>query len=80
MTSIPNRIMDLDFVQEGEFFTPKRVAMALNERNNKITAALAAMVDRNDIIWADGRYYKPKRHWIHQRKLANPIHDPDEED
>jgi hypothetical protein len=65
--SIPAKIKSLDLYLNGNAFTAKQVCSRLGIAPNAATAALGAMVDRRDLLrMNDGRYYRPRRHWIHQ--------------
>ena len=70
--SIASRIQKLDVYEAGCIFTPKQIALRLKVPTNLATSAIVAMADRNELYKAgDGRYYRPKRHWIHSIKFAN---------
>ena len=72
--SASSRILDSVYVEEGTPFKVGEIAKHIGVSAGVARSAVTALRDRC-ILSTDGRgtYWKHKPHFIHQRRLANPV-------
>ena len=69
--SISQRILVSERYLSGEEFDLKRIADSIHVDSGRVRKALDYLMENGQICKDDkGRYYKPRSHWIHKRKLV----------
>ena len=79
--SVPQRILSAECFLSGRAFSNIELTREIYGVNdptramrNKVTHALQSLSDTDKVHRVgDGRYQRPRRHWIHRQRLAMPV-------